>query len=78
MIGTQHDVEFVVGEMVRFLESSISMPYSAVKRFLRYIEETLELGTCLSSSKAPNIHGFSGSDWDGDLKNRNPAAVVYF
>ena len=53
--------------------------WGAVKRLLRYLNRTRNLGICQRSSSPLSLHGFSDADWAGNLNDHtSTGAYVFF
>ncbi|KAK4340799.1 hypothetical protein RND71_039300 [Anisodus tanguticus] len=51
---------------------------NAVKRIIRYVAGTCELGIWYSKDTNPNLIGYSDSDWVGDVDDRKSMSGGYF
>ena len=77
-MGTRPDIAFAVRNVARF-SSSPTMPLrTGVKRILRYLKGTSNLGLHYSSSVDEHLVGYSNSDWAGDLNDRRSVSGYMF
>ncbi|XP_050147396.1 uncharacterized mitochondrial protein AtMg00810-like [Malus sylvestris] len=63
---TRPDLSFAINLVCQFMHSQRLSHLQAVKRILRYLKGSLDLGLWFSkSSQAPSIQAFSNADWAG-------------
>lgn len=62
---TKPDISFAVNKVCQFLHAPTTVHWSAVKRILRYIRGTLNLGLKIGVSKSMIVSAFSDADWAG-------------
>jgi histone deacetylase 1/2 len=67
---TRPDIAFAVNKVCWFLHAPTTSHWSAVKRILRYIRGTMNLGLKIALSKSMMISGFSDADWAGCIDDR--------
>jgi histone deacetylase 1/2 len=67
---TRPDISFVVNKVCQFLHALTSIHFSAVKRILRYIRGTTNMGLRLRKSNSMMISAFSDADWAGCVDDR--------
>jgi histone deacetylase 1/2 len=67
---TRPDVCFAVNKVCQFLHSPTSTHWSAVKRILRYVQGTLNVGLRIGHSKNMSVSAFSDADWAGCVDDR--------
>jgi histone deacetylase 1/2 len=67
---TRPDISFAVNKVCQFLHAPTTTHWSAVKRILRYIRGTLNLGLKIGVSKSMLASAFSDADWAGDVDDR--------
>ncbi|XP_073035370.1 secreted RxLR effector protein 161-like [Primulina eburnea] len=67
---TRPDIMFSVCLCARYQSDPKISHLKAVKRILRYIAGTLELGLWYTRDTNTNLVGFSDADWAGDLDDR--------
>lgn len=78
MIGTRPDLAFCVGKLSQFCEAPKERHWVAVKRVLRYVSGTRTHGILFDGSKSIEAHGFSDSDWAGDVSDRKSVSGYAF
>ncbi|MCO5600606.1 hypothetical protein L7F22_054721 [Adiantum nelumboides] len=66
-LDTRPDIQFTVSQVNRFMHSSGSKHWQAVKRIFCYLSGTLHLGLFYPKgvSSPSDLHAFSDSDWFG-------------
>src|SRR5271170_3957643 len=75
-VGTRPDLTFAVQKLAQFSHKPSNKPsnkhWKAIKRVLRYVKGTLDLGITYSGAKNANIvaEGFSDADWASDRTDR--------
>ncbi|KAJ0532239.1 putative RNA-directed DNA polymerase [Helianthus annuus] len=57
------DLAFAVNKVCQFMYSPTVNHWSAVKRILRYLQGTIDLGLLLRHDSASSLHAFSDADW---------------
>ena len=67
--GTRPDIAFAVSNAARFSSNPSKQHWMAVKRIIRYLKGTRDLGILYMRSAEDDLIGFSDSDWAGDLDN---------
>jgi len=67
---TRPDICYVVGLVIRYMESLRQVHLQVVKRIMRYIKGTTTFGLFYFSSKKIEIIEYSDSDWGGDSDER--------
>jgi len=67
---TRPDISFSVNKVCQFLHSPTSVHWSAVKRILRYVKGTLDMGLKIRKSKSMLVSAFSDADWAGCVDDR--------
>lgn len=67
---TRSDLAFSVNKVCQLLHSPTTEHMSAVKRILRYLKHTLDVGLKFTKSKSMLVSAFSYSDWTGDGDDR--------
>ena len=76
--GTRPDIAFAVGNVARFSSSFTKRHLTGVKRILRYLKGTSDLGLYYSSSMVGDLIGYSDSNWAGDLDDRKSVSGYVF
>jgi histone deacetylase 1/2 len=67
---TRPDLAFSVNKVCQFLHSPRTVHWSAVKRILRYIMHTLDVGLRIRKSNSTLVSAFSDADWVGSIDDR--------
>lgn len=67
---TRPDISFAVNKVCQFLHAPSITHISAVKRILRYIQGTSNLGLRIWRSKTMIVSAFSDADWAGCIDDR--------
>jgi hypothetical protein len=67
---TRPDISFAVNKVCQFLHAPTTSHLSAIKRILRYVKGTINLGLKISPSKSMLVSAFSDADWAGCVDNR--------
>jgi hypothetical protein len=62
---TRPDISFAVNKVCQFLHSPTTVHWSAVKRILRYVNGTLNMGLKIGKSTSMLVSAFSDADWAG-------------
>ena len=66
---TRPDISFAVESVARFCADPSSQHWAAVKRILRYLKGTLNLGLLYRNGGSSCCIGFSDADWGGDVND---------
>jgi histone deacetylase 1/2 len=77
---TRPDLSFAVNKVCQFLHSPTTVHWSAVKRILRYVKGTLDVGLKLRKSTSTIVSAFSDADWAGCVDDRRSTGgfAVFF
>lgn len=77
---TRPDIAYSVNKVCQFLHSPTTLHWSAVKRILRYLQYTIDIGLKIHSSSSRLVSAFSDADWAGRIDDRRLTGgfVVYF
>lgn len=67
---TRPDIAFSVNKVCQFLHSPTTEHWTAVKRILRYIRSTTNLGLRIGKSQSTRVSAFSDADWAGSPDDR--------
>jgi histone deacetylase 1/2 len=62
---TRPDLSFAVNKVCQFLHSPSLVHWGLVKRILRYVKGTIELGLRINKCTSTLISGFADADWAG-------------
>ena len=71
------DIAFAVGNAARYCANPSQSHWSAVKRILRYLKGTTDLGL-LYEGDEKNLEGYSDADWAGDINDRKSTSGYVF
>ncbi|XP_019190310.1 PREDICTED: uncharacterized protein LOC109184729 [Ipomoea nil] len=79
LLMTRPDLSFAVNRLCQFMHSPTQDHWAALKRVMRYVNGTLQLGLRLTISSSPVVHAFSDSDWAGcSLDRKSTAGYAVF
>jgi histone deacetylase 1/2 len=67
---TRPDISFSVNKVCQYLHAPTTIHWTAVKRILRYIKDTLTVGITFKKSMSTLISAFSDADWAGCIDDR--------
>lgn len=67
---TRPDLSFAVNKVCQFLHAPTIVHWSAVKRILRYVKGTSNLGLKIRQCKSMMVSSFSDADWAGCVDDR--------
>jgi histone deacetylase 1/2 len=67
---TRPDLAFAVNKVCQYLHSPTTTHWIAVKRILRYVKGTSDVGLRIIKSSSLLVSGFSDADWAGDIDDR--------
>ncbi|XP_070660445.1 uncharacterized mitochondrial protein AtMg00810-like [Malus domestica] len=76
---TRPDIAFAVNIVCQFMSSPTDIHFGAVKRIIRYLQGTMNIGITFSANTVSKLTAFSDSDWAADLNTRRSITgyVVY-
>jgi hypothetical protein len=63
---TRPDIVYSVNKVCQFLQLPTTIHWAAVKRILRYIKSSINLGLKIQKSRSTLVSGFFDADWTGD------------
>ena len=75
---TRPDIAYAVGNVAIFSAKPTNHHWTAVKRILRYLNGTLNLGLLYSCDKEKELTGYSDADWAGDINDRKSTSGYIF
>ena len=76
---TRPDIAFAVGNVARFCSEPTEVHWSAVKRIMRYLKGTQDLGLLYHKhSTALSCIGYADADWGGSLDDRKSTSGYVF
>jgi hypothetical protein len=67
---TRPDLAFPVNKVCQYLHSPTEEQWSAVKRILRYLKQSIRIGLKIHKSNSLLVSGFSDDNWVGCLDDR--------
>ena len=67
---TRPDLAYSVNKVCQFLHAPTTEHWSAVKRILRYLQNTLNVGLKIEKSSSMLLSAFSDADWAGSVDDR--------
>jgi hypothetical protein len=67
---TRPDIAFSVNKVCKYLHAPMTLHLVAVKRILRYVRGTIDMGLKIVKSHSMHVHGFLDADWVGSLDDR--------
>ncbi|XP_045795843.1 secreted RxLR effector protein 161-like [Trifolium pratense] len=70
LLATRPDLTFSVCLVARYMERPIEIHLTAIKRIMRYLKGTMELGIWYRRNEKLTLVGWSDSDYAGDLDDR--------
>jgi hypothetical protein len=71
LTASRPDIAFIVGVYARFQATSKESHLTAVKRIIRYVNDTLLYGIWYSRETNLVVVGYSDADWAGNADDRN-------
>ena len=75
---TRPDIAYAVSHIARFAAEPTPAHWTAVKRILRYLNGTQNLGLTYVNENNSNLMGYSDADWAGDLNDRKSTSGYLF
>ena len=81
MTLTRADLSFSVNKVCQYLHAPTTTHWTAAKRILRYVKDTLQLGLMFTHSSHALLSAFSDVDWAGCLDDRRSTggfAIFFF
>jgi Reverse transcriptase (RNA-dependent DNA polymerase) len=75
---TKPDIAFVVGVASQFMEDPRHSHLKVVKRILRYVKGTEDLGLLYQKTDILELTSYVNSDWCGDIDNRKSTTGYVF
>jgi histone deacetylase 1/2 len=76
---TRSDLAFSVNKVCQFIHAPTTTYWTAVKRMLRYIQGTHNIGITFQKSSSTLLSAYSDADWVGDLDDRrSTGGLLYF
>lgn len=70
LLLTRPDIAFSVNRVCQFMVAPTADHWMAVKRILRYLHGTINMGLCFTKSNSFLLSAFSDADWAGNIDDR--------
>ena len=67
LTATRPDIMHAVSLLSRYMHCASEIHFTAAKRILRYIKGTADYGIKFSQVGEFNLHGYTDSDWAGNM-----------
>lgn len=77
LYATRHDIMYSVCVCARYQADPKISHLKAVKRIIKYISGTIDLGIWFSKDTNTNLVGFSDADWVSDRKSTSCACFFF-
>ena len=77
-VATRPDITYAVSNTAKFSSHPTDKHWTGVKRIMRYLKGTTNLGLFYSNEKSSKCVGYSDSDWGGDLHDRKSTSGYFF
>lgn len=72
------DIQFAVNMVSRYNHNYGRPHWNAVKRILRYLRGTIEMGITYKRDNSDGLHGYCDADWAGDVDDRRSVTGYVF
>ena len=77
-VSTRPDISYSVGSLARFNSKPTKEHWVALKRVLRYLKGTKDLGILYSKAEKDSCIGYTDADWAGDQDDRRSISGYVF
>lgn len=77
-VGTRPDISFAVGNVSRYMERPSAAHVNAMKRILKYVGGTKDMGICFDHGTDVRFCGYSDADYAGDVETRRSTSGYVF
>ena len=77
-VGTRPDITYAVNNVAKFSSHPTIQHWTGVKRIMRYLKGTTNLGLLYIKQESSKCVGYFDSDWGGDLDNRKSTSGYFF
>ncbi|KAK4327560.1 hypothetical protein Pmani_001967 [Petrolisthes manimaculis] len=77
-VKTRPDIAYAVNSVTRYNTKPTSQHWKAVKRIMRYLKGTLDLGILYNYNGSTDFVGYSDADWAGDINDRKSTSGYCF
>jgi len=78
LTATRPDLMYVVSLVARFMEAPTVMHQQVVKRILRYVKGTTDMGLFYTRETGENLIAYCDSDYAGDIEDRKSTSGYVF
>jgi hypothetical protein len=75
---TRPDITYAVSNVAKFCSKPSKEHWTAVKRIMRYLRGTVDVGLCYNKGTTNECIGYSDSDWAGDINDRRSTSGYMF
>ena len=77
-IGTRPDIAFALSNAAKFSAQPAKRHWTVVKRIMRYLRGTVNLGLAFTPQLSGEVIGYSDADWGGDVNDRKSTSGYLF
>ena len=77
-VWTRPDIAYAVGNAAKFCAEPTKDHWTAVKRIMRYLRGTMDLGLQYVRNDEKSCEGYSDADWAGDTNDRKSTSGYVF
>ena len=77
-VSTRPDIAFAVNSLARFNSNPQKDHWTALKRVLRYLKGTINIGILYKQDGSDKCIGYSDADWAGDTSDRKSTSGYIF
>ena len=77
-VSTRPDISYSIGSLARFNSKPTKEHWVALKRVLRYLKGTKDLGILYSKAEKDSCIGYTDADWAGDQDDRRSISGYVF
>ena len=78
MIATRADIAYAVGLVSRYMDKPQAQHWTAVKRIMRHLKGSTEMGLMFGREQTTTFIGYSDSDWAGNIDDRRSTGGYIF
>ena len=75
---TRPDISFAVNKLSQFMHRPTQIHWTATKRLLRYLKNTIFYGINIRKTSSPTLTCFSDADWAGSMDDRKSTSAYLF
>ena len=75
--STTSDISFAVTNIAKYFSKPTQRHWNGVKKILRYLKGTATHCLMYATGSTENFHGFSNSDFAGDLDDRKSIGCLF-